>query len=70
MTGEDLEPDSLILDPYAGSGTTLIAAVLEGHRAIGIEADPRHVAKARESMPLRLQDAILHADEMMRTSRI
>lgn len=33
-----LQPDSLILDPYMGSGTTGVAAVKAGHRFIGIEA--------------------------------
>ena len=34
------EPGDLIVDPCAGSGTTLLAAVIEGRSAIGAECDP------------------------------
>lgn len=43
-------PDGgLVLDPFAGSGSTGCAAVLEGRRFVGIEIDPHHarVAAAR-----------------------
>jgi len=30
-------PDGIVLDPFAGSGTTLAAAIIEGHHPIGIE---------------------------------
>lgn len=40
------EPGDLVCDPCAGGATTLIAAALEGRRAIGAELDPETFAKA------------------------
>jgi DNA modification methylase len=39
--------DGVVLDPFAGSGTTGVAAVLEGFDFIGIEREPQYVAIAR-----------------------
>lgn len=39
-----------VLDPYAGSGTTLIAALETGRKAIGIEIDERWVEVARRRL--------------------
>ena len=36
------KPGDLVLDPFAGSGTVLLAAFLLGRRAIGYEIDPGH----------------------------
>ena len=43
------QPGSLILDPFAGSGTTGIAALREGFRFLGMELDPEYIeiAEAR-----------------------
>ena len=39
-----VEPGGIILDPFAGAGTTVLAAKLEGYPALGIELS-RHYAK-------------------------
>jgi len=36
-------PDGVILEPFAGSGTTVEAALLEGFRVIGIEREPDYL---------------------------
>ena len=38
----------VVLDPFMGTGTTLIAALLEGGSGIGIDIDPAYVAIARD----------------------
>ena len=43
-------PDATVLDPFMGTGTTLLAARLEGARAIGIDLDPAYVAIAAERL--------------------
>jgi len=40
-----VEPGGIILDPFAGAGTTVLAAKLEGYPAVGLELS-KHYAKA------------------------
>jgi site-specific DNA-methyltransferase (adenine-specific) len=40
-------PGGLVLDPFAGSGTTIIAALRQGFRGIGIEREADYCALAR-----------------------
>ncbi len=56
-------PRALVLDPMAGSGTSLVAARLSGHRAIGFDTDPLAVLIAS----VWCQDG--KADRLVRYSR-
>lgn len=56
------DPEELVLDPFAGSGTTGVACLRLGRRFIGIEKDEKYAAIARErleaeSRGLSLRDA-------------
>lgn len=44
------EPQGMILDPFAGSGTTLLAAAMEGYDAVGIELSGSYYAAALERL--------------------
>ncbi len=40
-------PDGIVLDPFCGSGSTLVAAVEEGHGFVGIDLSPEYCATAQ-----------------------
>lgn len=54
------EPADIILDPYMGSGTTLIAAKKCGHSAIGIEIEERYCEIAARRLS---QEVLSFGDE-------
>lgn len=58
ITRQALPKDTVILDPYCGSGSTLVAAVQLGFSCIGIELMAEYVKTARE----RLNAAISQPD--------
>jgi DNA modification methylase len=43
-------PGDLVLDPFSGSGSTLVAAALSGRQYLGIELEARYVELARRRL--------------------
>lgn len=43
--------EGIVLDPFAGSGSTLAAANAVGYESIGIESDPKFVRLAADAIP-------------------
>src|SRR5207302_7458169 len=41
----------VVLDPFAGAGSTLAAAEAVGYRSIGVEKDPRYFDAACQAVP-------------------
>ena len=53
----------LVLDPFAGSGATLVAARRAGRRAVGYDLDPDYVERARSRLAEPLSDFDAADDE-------
>ena len=44
------QPDDIILDPFAGSGTTLVAAKQLGRKFLGFEIEPKYVEICKQRL--------------------
>lgn len=49
-------PGGIVLDPFAGSGSTGAAAILEGFRFIGIEREAEYVAIAKARIEAAIKE--------------
>jgi DNA modification methylase len=58
---EGLAPGATVLDPFAGSGTTLVEARRAGHRAVGCELMPPAALAARVKIRFELDPVRLEA---------
>jgi len=58
----DTRPRSVILDPFAGAGTTLIEGKFEGHKAIGFEINPLLHFVCKTSVEWRLDVSSLRKE--------
>jgi SAM-dependent methyltransferase len=66
IIGHASRPGELVLDPFAGYGTTVTAAERMGRRAIGIELVPEHLAIARRRTSGRARLILGDAREVSR----
>lgn len=51
-------PGGIVLDPFAGSGTTLEAATVEGFRSIGIELTPEYLPLIEQRLRRNIQPTL------------
>lgn len=50
------EPGGRILDPFAGAGTTILASVLEGYEAVGVEVTDAYYQRSVERIRKALEE--------------
>lgn len=63
------DPGEVVLDPFGGSGTTPVAAVMEGRRAVMVEGNPAHAETARRRIAHALGLGSLFAPTVAAKSR-
>jgi len=59
------EPGGVTLDPFAGSGTTLLAAKLEGYKYLGCEITAHYVNVARQRLTGHCHDTVATEQQVL-----
>jgi len=62
----DNEKDRVVIDPYSGSGTTLLSARLLGHQYIGIEISKEYIEQAKERLSNSEEERKIFEEEVAR----
>lgn len=62
LMGKSVPPGGLVLDPFAGSGSTGIAAIKTGRRAILCELDPKFAELAAKALDLEARQIRMDFD--------
>lgn len=57
------DPGDLVIDPFAGSGTTGVACLRRGRRFLGCEINPEYAARANERLTAELEGSTIQARE-------
>jgi DNA modification methylase len=69
-SGVPLKPESIVLDPFAGSGTTGVVAKKLGCTFVGFEIDPRHADSANKRIgDATLQKLLFETDDRISGSK-
>lgn len=59
LVADFTDPGDVILDPFAGSGTTLVAAMEQGRRAIGVELNTKNADAAAARLATMARQGLL-----------
>ncbi|NNF54509.1 MAG: site-specific DNA-methyltransferase, partial [Acidimicrobiales bacterium] len=62
--------DDLVLDPFMGAGTTLVAAALAGRRFVGYDTDAAYVSLARERVLTALSNPPADPDRTLSAPKV
>lgn len=60
-----IPPHSIVMDPFCGSGTTLLEAAIRGHSAIGTDSNPIATLISRTKCSLLTKEQCAQIDEVL-----